>query len=250
MRSRGGSMTNPKKSKLTSLIIYESMVQMGIIVDGEIRANGKSKSGAGMDLCLERSSDLDNFNESGTQAFSLAHYSTAGGDAICELDMIFFYHTGKEKVEAYSYQTSVPPVFEVVYPKPGEHISSNYRELNAFAKQWMENLLEQGHSSSWVDSTFNSAEPSVPFELQKRVSFAQMVELEVINTLTTALLGSTVLSINHASNSIVLDLDEARHLEEEGASILPVEDMTQSLISAGYKKEDIETITHFELYAS
>jgi hypothetical protein len=133
---------------------FDRLVKLKIIdKDGSLRNNGKSIAGGYMDLVFERLEHLDDFNSNGTKAFSIAHYFVQNGDLCQDPEMVLFYNETLKTVEAYSFQMAIPPVYDLVYPQPGFVAPRLKKELNSFLRNWLNNLIQQGHGKSWMDSS-------------------------------------------------------------------------------------------------
>ena len=94
-----------------------------------------------MDLVVEV---LPQCPETGAMVLSLAHYFEQNGD-LCqdpEMTVRVFPHG---MVEALTFQQAIPPIYSVVYPKPGMVAMRVKQDLNAFLSLWLRNLTAQGH---------------------------------------------------------------------------------------------------------
>jgi hypothetical protein len=99
-----------------------------------------------MDLVVEV---LPQDRPTGAMVLSLCHYFEMNGDLCQDPEMVVraFPPRGDHpgRLEALSFQQSLPPVYSVVYPEPGMMVPRLKRELNAFLGVWLRNLKAQGH---------------------------------------------------------------------------------------------------------
>jgi hypothetical protein len=99
-----------------------------------------------MDLVVEV---LPQDDETGAMVLSLAHYFVQEGDLCQDPEMtvrVFLPQDGRDgAVEALSFQQAIPPIYQLVYPKPGMVAPRLKRELNEFLTFWLRNLKAQGH---------------------------------------------------------------------------------------------------------
>jgi len=99
-----------------------------------------------MDLVVER---ILPCHLTGKPVLSLVHYYELNGDLCRDPEMtlrIFPPKDGRHgQVEALSFEQSIPPVYQVVYPEKGKVYPRLKRELNDFLRTWLRNLEEQGH---------------------------------------------------------------------------------------------------------
>jgi uncharacterized protein YqiB (DUF1249 family) len=126
---------------------------------GEILSDGCYRYGARafMDLVVEV---LPRCSHTDATVLSLAHYFRQHGDLCQDPEMtvrVFppgcdgFWELAPStdprhgRVEALSFQQSIPPIYQVVYPEPGRYYPNRKRELNSFLGMWLRNLKEQGH---------------------------------------------------------------------------------------------------------
>lgn len=130
---------------------YKRLVQLGICNEnGEVRNYSKSRSSGFMDLVLEKLPHLDNYVNENSTAISLAHYQKVNGDCCQDPEMVLFVNVQEKYVEAFSFQQAIPPVYHEVYPEPTKVILKRKKQLNAFLRTWLENLLAQGHGKDWT----------------------------------------------------------------------------------------------------
>jgi hypothetical protein len=110
-----------------------------------------------MDLVVEV---LPPCQETGGQVLSLVHYFLQNGDLCQDPEMtVRLFPPGSPafrqltpstdpkhgRAEALSFQQALPPVYQVVYPRPGLVRPRLRTDLNRFLAQWLRNLEEQGH---------------------------------------------------------------------------------------------------------
>lgn len=131
---------------------YDRLVKLGVVVNGEVRRDGKSQSGGYMDLVLERLPHLDNFNREGTQAFSIAHYFEQNGDLCQDPEIVLFLYPSMDMVEVSSFQQTLPPIYQEVFPDPRKVCLTLKKELNDFLRQWLTNLIDQRHGKVWTNN--------------------------------------------------------------------------------------------------
>jgi hypothetical protein len=99
-----------------------------------------------MDLVVEV---LSACPDTGALVLSLCHYFKLNRDLCQDPEMVVRVfpprgdHPGR--LEALSFQQSLPPIYSVVYPEPGMMVPRFKRELNAFLGVWLRNLKAQGH---------------------------------------------------------------------------------------------------------
>ena len=77
--------------------------------------------------------------------FSLSHDYKENGDTCVDPYMEIRVYLSDKKAEALSYETSIPPVVERVYPEPDLENTKVKVRLNQFLTTWLANLKEQGH---------------------------------------------------------------------------------------------------------
>jgi uncharacterized protein YqiB (DUF1249 family) len=99
-----------------------------------------------MDLVAEV---LSQDRATGTMVLSLAHYFEQAGDLCQDPEMELRVYPPRDGqpglVEALSFQQSIPPIYQRVYPEPGKVVPRLKRELNSFLGTWLRNLKAQGH---------------------------------------------------------------------------------------------------------
>ncbi len=100
----------------------------------------KSESAGFMDLHLDVLTRTEE-----ELKIAIGHSYRQGGDTIPDPDMEIriYLIEGWRKAEALNYQDRFR--FDMVYPEPGKVNPRMKRSLNAFLKQWLTNLKNQGH---------------------------------------------------------------------------------------------------------
>lgn len=87
--------------------------------------------------------------ETGGMVLSLAHYLEQNGDLCQDPELAARAFAPRESrpglLAALTFQQSIPPVYQVVYPAPGKVVPYLKRELNRFLATWLKNLEQQGH---------------------------------------------------------------------------------------------------------
>ncbi|WP_045861799.1 DUF6908 domain-containing protein [Teredinibacter purpureus] len=131
---------------------YDRLVKLGIVTEGQIRPNGRSQSGGYMDLVLERLPHLDNVYSKGSLAVSIAHYFEQNGDLCSDPEMVLLLHPEIKSVEAFSFNQSLPPYYQEVFPEPGKVCLAYKKDQNNFLRTWLTNLINQRHGKTWADS--------------------------------------------------------------------------------------------------
>ena len=129
---------------------FDRLVKLGIVRDGQLRANSRSQSGGFMDLVFEKLPYLDGFNGQACTAFSIAHYFKQNGDLCQDPEMVILVYPELQMAEAFSFQQAIPPIYQEVYPEPGKFRPRLKKELNSFLRQWLTNCINQGHGKEWV----------------------------------------------------------------------------------------------------
>ena len=110
-----------------------------------------------MDFVVEA---LPRCAETGARILSLAHYFRQAGDLCQDPEMtvrifppgstVFAQmvpSTSKEfgRLEALTFQQSIPPISQLIYPAPGRYYPKRREELNDFLATWLLNVEHQGH---------------------------------------------------------------------------------------------------------
>ncbi|BFM18911.1 hypothetical protein R50073_50940 (plasmid) [Maricurvus nonylphenolicus] len=128
---------------------YDRLVKLGVISkEGVVPDQTRRSEMANlMDWVVERLPGLDGAsgNEHGI-AVSLGHYFEQNGDLCKDPEMVVLIYPAQKVVEAFTFEMSIPPIYQQVFPEPGKVIPSLRKELNSFLRQWLNNLIEQQHS--------------------------------------------------------------------------------------------------------
>jgi len=120
---------------------YRLLEQLGIL--DTINSGGhyaKSTRSGYMDLHLDVLGKEDDY-----YIISLAHNYVVNGNVCADPDMQIRVFTQTKTAEAMTFQQAIPPVWQEVYPKPGQVNTALKQSLNAFLKQWLTNLTHQKH---------------------------------------------------------------------------------------------------------
>lgn len=130
---------------------YDRLIKLGVVSkDGVVADQPRRSEVAGlMDWVVERLPALDGAsgNEHGI-AVSLAHYFEQNGDLCKDPEMVVLIYPSQRMVEAFTFEMSIPPIYQQVFPEPGKFIPQLRKELNIFLRQWLNNLIEQNHSAT------------------------------------------------------------------------------------------------------
>lgn len=130
---------------------YDRLVKLSVITkDGAVPELCRRSQVAGlMDWVVERLPHLDGIsgNDKGI-AVSLAHYFEQNGDLCKDPEMVVLIYPSLRMVEAFTFEMSIPPIYQPVFPEPGRFYPQLRKELNAFLRQWLNNLIAQQHSVS------------------------------------------------------------------------------------------------------
>ncbi|MCW8886701.1 MAG: hypothetical protein OQK12_15855 [Motiliproteus sp.] len=130
---------------------YDRLIKLGVISkDGVVSSQCRRSQVAGlMDWVVERLPSLDGAsgNDEGI-AVSLAHYFEQNGDLCKDPEMVVLIYPSQRMVEAFTFEMSIPPIYQQVFPEPGKLYPQLRKELNSFLRQWLNNLIEQHHSLS------------------------------------------------------------------------------------------------------
>lgn len=129
---------------------YDRLVKLNIVQNDVLRASGRSRPGGFMDLVVEPVPMLDNVNGRPCEAVSLAHYFKQNGDLCQDPEMVVLVYPELRMAEAFSFQQAIPPIYQEVYPAPGKVFPRLKKDLNTFLRQWLINLIQQGHGRAWV----------------------------------------------------------------------------------------------------
>jgi hypothetical protein len=99
-----------------------------------------------MDLVVEV---LPQDRHTGAMVLSLCHYFLQHGDLCQDPEMEVRVYPRREGqpglVESLTFQQSIPPIYQRVYPEAGMVVPRLKRELNSFLGTWLRNLKAQGH---------------------------------------------------------------------------------------------------------
>lgn len=130
---------------------YNRLVKLGVISkDGAIPNQCRRSQVAGlMDWVVERLPHLDGAsgNDEGI-AVALAHYFEQNGDPCKGPEMVVLIYPSQRMAEAFTFEMSIPPIYQQVFPEPGKLYPRLRTELNEFLRQWLNNLIAQQHSVS------------------------------------------------------------------------------------------------------
>jgi len=100
-----------------------------------------------MDLVVER---LPDCGMTGAPVVALCHYFEQNGDLCRDPEMTVRVFEPKSvnaagMIEALTFEQSIPPIYQQVYPEPGKVRPQLKKDLNAFLGTWLRNLEQQGH---------------------------------------------------------------------------------------------------------
>ena len=130
---------------------YDRLIKLGVVTkDGIVPEQcRRSEVPELMDWVVERLPHLDGAsgNEEGV-AVSLAHYFEQSGDLCKDPEMVVLIYPSQRMAEAFTFEMSLLPIYQQVFPEPGKVIPVLRKELNSFLRQWLKNLIEQKHSLS------------------------------------------------------------------------------------------------------
>lgn len=130
---------------------YDRLVKLGVIAsDGSVSGEPRrSEVGELMDWVVERLPHLDGLSgNSEGLAVSLGHYFEQNGDLCKDPEMVVLIYPSQRMVEAFTFEMSIPPIYQQVFPEPGKFYPQLRKELNVFLRQWLNNLVAQQHSVS------------------------------------------------------------------------------------------------------
>ena len=133
---------------------YDRLIKLGVITkDGAMpKPYRKSYTNGFMDLVLERVEHMDGVSGNSGVAFSMAHYFRQNGDLCKDPEMVVIVYPTLKMVEALTFEQSMPPIYQVVFPEPGKFYPQLRKELNGFFRLWLNNLIDQGHGNNWVEN--------------------------------------------------------------------------------------------------
>lgn len=120
---------------------FDRLVKIGIINDkGDLQFEEalKLKRSGFMDLNLD---ELDK-NEQG-QVIAMAHNYIQNGDVMADPDMTIRIIPEMHSIEALTFQTSIPPTYQEVYPEKNTVNMRLKKELNTFLELWLTNIINQ-----------------------------------------------------------------------------------------------------------
>lgn len=129
---------------------YDRLVKLNIVQNGALHASSRSQSGGYMDLVVEPVPLPDAVQGRSCHAVSLAHYFKQNGDLCQDPEMVVLVTPELRMAEAFSFQQAIPPIYQAVYPAPGKFYPRLKKDLNGFLRQWLMNLIQQGHGREWV----------------------------------------------------------------------------------------------------
>lgn len=120
---------------------YCLLEQLGILaVINNGSSYAKSVQSGYMDLHLDVLGKENDY-----YIISLAHNHVVNGDVCADPDMQIRVFPQSKMAEAMTFQQAFPPIWHVVYPKPGQVNTALKQSLNAFLNQWLTNLTHQKH---------------------------------------------------------------------------------------------------------
>ncbi len=127
---------------------YDRLIKLGVITNvGAVTDQYHRSQVVGlMDWVVERLPHLDGAsgNDEGI-AVSLAHYFEQNGDMCKDPEMVVLIYPSQRMVEAFTFEMSIPPIYQQVFPEPRKLYPHLRKELNAFLRQWLNNLIAQQH---------------------------------------------------------------------------------------------------------
>ncbi len=131
---------------------YDRLIKLGVITkDGAMpKPYRKSYTNGFMDLVLERVEHMDGVSGNSGVAFSMAHYFRQNGDLCKDPEMVVIVYPISKMVEALTFEQSLPPIYQEVFPEPRKFYPHLRKELNGFFRLWLNNLIDQGHGKQWA----------------------------------------------------------------------------------------------------
>lgn len=107
-----------------------------------------------MDLVVER---LPDCAITGAPVLSLCHYFEQHGDLCKDPDMTVRVFEPRAALangmlDALTFEQSIPPIYQEVYPEAGKVRPKLKQELNAFLGTWLRNLEKQGHRPASLEN--------------------------------------------------------------------------------------------------
>lgn len=104
--------------------------------------HGKSVlGGAMMDLSIEVLFQ----DEKGRYHISMSHYYEQNGDLVPDPDMQMILDLEKQELDAYAFQTQITYQSVLGTDMEIDVSKRNHSDMNSFLKQWMTNIINQGH---------------------------------------------------------------------------------------------------------
>ena len=128
------------------------------LADLEVGEHFKLYADGFMDLSVEV---LPDCHDTGGKLVSLCHYFEQNGDLCQDPEVVVrlfppgstaFLHLCPStdpklgRAEGTMFQQAIPPIFDVIYPKPGQYYPRKRDSLNSFLGDWLNNMKEQGHA--------------------------------------------------------------------------------------------------------
>lgn len=100
-------------------------------------------------LKLKRSGFMDlNFDylekDNQGQIIAMAHNYIQNGDVMADPDMQIRIIPEMQSIEALTFQTDNPPIYQEVYPEKNTVNTRLKKELNTFLETWLKNIIDQG----------------------------------------------------------------------------------------------------------
>ena len=121
---------------------FNRLVKLGIINQkGELQFKEavKIQSSGFMDL------NLDYLEEDKKgQVIAMAHNYIENGDVMADPDMQIRIIPEMHSIEALTFQTDNPPIYQMVYPEKNTVNMRLKKELNSFLEMWLTNIINQG----------------------------------------------------------------------------------------------------------
>lgn len=129
----------------------DRLIKLGVVAkDGSLSGKCRRSEVADlMDWVVERLPHLDGAagNDEGISV-SLAHYFEQNGDLCKDPEMVVLIYPSQSMVEAFTFEMSILPIYQQVFPEPEKFYPRLRKELNSFLRQWLNNLIAQQHSVS------------------------------------------------------------------------------------------------------
>ena len=141
-------MTLRKPRRNTLQMNFERLLKLGII-KGDNVLEGRYVASGYMDLVVEvlpMPEDIPEILSSGNcVAVSLVHYYEQQGDLCKDPEQVIVVNFDQKFVEALTFEMSIPPRYYRSYESATRYYPSVKKENNSFLKNWLNNLLNQGH---------------------------------------------------------------------------------------------------------